>query len=77
MGLTARQILLKIELPLSVEVILGGIRTAVVINIGFSALAFLIGGGGLGEAINSRPKARSRAGYFDRRGDGRDYGFVV
>jgi osmoprotectant transport system permease protein len=53
MGLTSRQILLKIELPLSVEVILGGIRTAVVINIGFSALAFLVGGGGLGETINS------------------------
>ncbi|MDG2497378.1 MAG: ABC transporter permease [Aquiluna sp.] len=53
MGLTARQILLKIELPLAVEVILAGIRTAVVINVGFSALAFLVGGGGLGETINS------------------------
>lgn len=53
MGFTARQILFKIELPLSVVVILGGIRTAVVINVGFSALAFLVGGGGLGETINS------------------------
>ena len=32
---------------------MAGIRTAVVINVGFAALAFLIGGGGLGETINS------------------------
>ena len=53
MGYTARQILFKIELPLSVEVIIAGIRTAIVINVGMSALAFLVGGGGLGETINS------------------------
>jgi osmoprotectant transport system permease protein len=53
MGYTPRQILLKIELPLSVEVIIAGIRTAIVINVGMSALAFLVGGGGLGETINS------------------------
>jgi osmoprotectant transport system permease protein len=53
MGYTARQILLKTELPLSVEVIIAGIRTAIVINVGMSALAFLVGGGGLGETINS------------------------
>lgn len=53
MGLTSRQILTKIELPLAVVVILAGIRTAVVINVGFAALAFLVGGGGLGETINS------------------------
>ena len=53
MGYTTRQILMKIELPLSVEVIIAGIRTAIVINVGMSALAFLVGGGGLGETINS------------------------
>ncbi|MFY9304597.1 MAG: ABC transporter permease [Rhodoluna sp.] len=53
MGFTPRQVLLKIELPLSVEVIIAGIRTAIVINVGMSALAFLVGGGGLGETINS------------------------
>lgn len=53
MGYTPRQILLRIELPLSVEVIIAGIRTAIVINVGMSALAFLVGGGGLGETINS------------------------
>ena len=53
MGYTTRQILLYIELPLAVEVIIAGIRTAIVINVGMSALAFLVGGGGLGETINS------------------------
>jgi osmoprotectant transport system permease protein len=53
MGLTSRQILTRIELPLAVVVILAGIRTAIVINVGFAALAFLIGGGGLGVTINS------------------------
>jgi osmoprotectant transport system permease protein len=53
MGYTRRQILLRIELPLAVPVIIAGIRTAVVINIGMAALAFIVGGGGLGETINS------------------------
>ena len=53
MGYTKRQVLLQIELPLAVPVIIAGIRTAIVINIGMAALAFLIGGGGLGETINS------------------------
>jgi osmoprotectant transport system permease protein len=53
MGYTRRQVLFQIELPLAVPVIIAGIRTAIVINIGMAALAFLIGGGGLGETINS------------------------
>ncbi len=53
MGFTRRQVLFEIELPLAVPVIVAGIRTAIVINIGMAALAFLIGGGGLGETINS------------------------
>lgn len=53
MGYTKRQVLFEIELPLAVPVIIAGIRTAIVINIGMAALAFLIGGGGLGETINS------------------------
>lgn len=53
MGLTERQTLTRIELPLAVPVILAGIRTALVINVGFATLAFLIGGGGLGETINA------------------------
>lgn len=53
MGMTRLQILLRIELPLAVPVIVAGIRTAMIINIGMATLAFLIGGGGLGITINS------------------------
>ena len=48
MGLTPAQILWKIELPQASFSIFAGIRTALVINIGTAALAYLIGGGGLG-----------------------------
>jgi len=53
MGYTRLQVLFEIELPLAVPVIIAGIRTAIVINVGMAALASLIGGGGLGETINS------------------------
>ncbi len=53
MGLTKRQTLRQIEIPLAVPVILAGIRTALVINVGMAALAFLIGGGGLGATISA------------------------
>lgn len=53
MGLTRRQALTKVELPLAVPVILAGVRTALVINVGMATLGFLIGGGGLGIGINS------------------------
>jgi osmoprotectant transport system permease protein len=51
MGMTRKQILWKLELPNAGYAIIAGIRTAVVINIGSAALAFLIGGGGLGDLI--------------------------
>mgnify|MGYP005855653859 CR=1 FL=1 len=51
MGMTSGQILRKIELPLSVPVILAGIRTATGINGGVATLGALIGAGGLGEFI--------------------------
>lgn len=53
MGLTKSQALRQIELPLAVPVILAGIRTALVINVGMAALAYLIGGGGLGATIGA------------------------
>jgi osmoprotectant transport system permease protein len=53
MGLTKRQALRQIELPLAVPVILAGVRTALVITVGMAALAFLIGGGGLGATISA------------------------
>ncbi|SEA90651.1 ABC transporter permease [Paraburkholderia sartisoli] len=51
MGMTPLQILLRVELPNALYVIFAGIRTALAITVGTAPLAFLIGGGGLGELI--------------------------
>lgn len=51
MGMTSWQILMQVELPLSLPVIFAGIRTATVINVGVATLAAYIGAGGLGEFI--------------------------
>ena len=51
MGMTPFQILIRVELPNALFVIFSGIRTALAINVGTTPLAFLIGGGGLGELI--------------------------
>ncbi|OWY39430.1 choline ABC transporter permease [Xenophilus sp. AP218F] len=50
-GLTFWQRLRWVELPLAVPVIFGGIRTAVVLNIGVMAIAAIVGAGGLGTLI--------------------------
>lgn len=65
MGMTRMQALWRIELPLAVPVILAGIRTALVINVGTAALAFYIGAGGLGETINSGLKLQRNAAIFE------------
>ncbi len=62
MGMSARQILLRVELPLAVPVMVAGIRVALVLNVGTATLATFIGAGGLGEPISSmlnlgRPRA--------------------
>ena len=51
MGMNANQILTKVELPLALPVILAGIRTATVINVGVATLAAYVAAGGLGEFI--------------------------
>ena len=51
MGMSKRQIVWKIELPLARPVIMAGIRTSTVINVGTAALAALIAAGGLGMII--------------------------
>jgi osmoprotectant transport system permease protein len=51
MGMTNRQILLQIELPLAFQVMFAGMRTAAVINVGTAALGAFIGAGGLGTFI--------------------------
>ena len=51
MGMTDRQVLLKVELPLAMSVILTGVRVAVVITIGVAIIAAEVSAGGLGEYI--------------------------
>ena len=51
MGMTSRQMLWQVELPLSLGVILAGIRVATVICIGVATIAAAIGAGGLGNFI--------------------------
>jgi osmoprotectant transport system permease protein len=53
MGMTRIAVLRRIELPLAVPVILGGIRTALIINVGSATLATFTGAGGLGDLINN------------------------
>jgi osmoprotectant transport system permease protein len=51
MGLTDRQLLVQVELPLSLSVIIAGVRVATVISVGLATIAAAIGAGGLGEYI--------------------------
>ncbi|HXZ17922.1 MAG TPA: ABC transporter permease [Roseiarcus sp.] len=51
MGLTARQRLFWVELPLAMPVILTGVRIVLVQNIGLVTVAALIGAGGFGEFV--------------------------
>ncbi|HEY9226929.1 MAG TPA: glycine betaine ABC transporter substrate-binding protein [Gemmatimonadaceae bacterium] len=51
LGMTDVQVLRQVRLPLAAPVIMAGIRTAAVINVGTATLAAFIGAGGLGEPI--------------------------
>jgi osmoprotectant transport system permease protein len=51
MGLTGRQLLWQVELPLSADVIVAGIRVSTVLTVGLATIAAAIGSGGLGEFI--------------------------
>ncbi|WP_235974936.1 ABC transporter permease [Stappia albiluteola] len=51
MGMTPAQMLIRVEFPNALYVVFSGIRTALAVNVGTTPLAFLIGGGGLGELI--------------------------
>lgn len=52
MGMTAAQRLWQVEIPIAIPVIMAGVRTAVVMNIGVAAIAAYIGAGGLGVLIS-------------------------
>lgn len=51
MGMTDSEIYIKIKIPLALNVILGGIRTALVINISATTLVAAVGAGGLGVLV--------------------------
>lgn len=51
MGMTKRQILLYVEIPLSLPILINGIRIALVSTVGMVTLTSLVGSGGLGDLI--------------------------
>lgn len=51
MGMTRLQVLRMVELPLSLSVIMAGLRTALIITIGVATIGTFIGAGGLGDII--------------------------
>ena len=51
MGMSDRQLLFQVELPLALGVIIAGVRVATVISVGLATIAAAIGAGGLGEYI--------------------------
>lgn len=51
MGMTKLQIIFRIELPLSISIIMAGVRNALVMAIGVTAIGSFIGAGGLGDII--------------------------
>jgi osmoprotectant transport system permease protein len=51
MGMTDRQLLWQVQLPLAVGVMIAGVRVATVISVGLATIAAAIGAGGLGEYI--------------------------
>jgi osmoprotectant transport system permease protein len=51
MGLTDRQLLWRVEIPLALPEIMAGLRIAVTTTVGLATLAFFAGGGGLGAQI--------------------------
>ena len=51
MGMTARQVLWKVEMPLAVPEVIAGVRIATVSTVAIATLAIFAGAGGLGEVI--------------------------
>lgn len=54
MGLTERQLLWRVEVPLALPAILAGLRVATTTTVGLTALVFFAGAGGLGEVISNQ-----------------------
>lgn len=84
MGMTPFQRLTRLEIPIAIPVIMAGVRTAVVMNIGVAAIAAYIGAGGLGRADRARhfadrsaPADHRRAGRLSSRHLGRLGAFAI
>ncbi len=59
MGLTERQLLWRVEMPLALPEILAGLRIATTTTVGLAALAFFAGAGGLGAVLEEQAFFRS------------------
>jgi osmoprotectant transport system permease protein len=59
MGLSDRQLLWQVELPLALPAILAGVRIALTTTVGLAALAFFAGAGGLGAQLTADPTFKS------------------
>jgi osmoprotectant transport system permease protein len=68
MGMTERQVLTRVELPLAFPLVMAGIRSAVLQVFATAVLAAAVGGGGFGrylvDGLGSRDYAQLRAGAF-------------
>src|SRR5213078_144614 len=53
MGMTDRQLLWRVEVPLALPEIIAGLRIATVTTVALATLAFFAGAGGLGDKINT------------------------
>lgn len=51
LGMRERDVLVRVSLPLALPVVMAGVRTSAVINVGVATLAALVGAGGLGDFI--------------------------
>ena len=71
MGMSVPQRLARVEIPIALPVIIAGVRIAVVINIGVTAIAAYIGAGGLGTFISPRHLAIRHPPAHHRRADAR------
>ena len=71
MGMSTSQRLARVEIPIAMPVIIAGVRIAVVINIGVTAIAAYIGAGGLGTFISPRHLADRHPPAHHRRAGAR------
>ncbi len=65
MGMGRARILLSVELPLAARVIMAGVRTSVIINIGTATIAAAVGAGGLGDPIISGIQVQNLGYVFE------------